>query len=185
MNDSAAARRVLRAALATDLAAFLERAFREIEQGETLLLHPYVEFLCAELMRVEAGDERRLILNLPPRHLKSLLTSVAFPAFLLGRDPRLRIAVVSHSQSLARLFASQCHRTVSSYWYRKVFPETRLQADRNSAIDFETTAGGGRYAASFDTGVTGRGFDVTILDDPLSAHDARSAVERTRKLDLS
>ena len=98
MNDSAAARRVLRAALATDLVAFLERAFREIEPDKTLLLHPYVEFLCAELMRVAAGDERRLILNLPPRHLKSILASVAFPAFLLGRDPRLRIAVVSHSQ---------------------------------------------------------------------------------------
>jgi len=180
MNDSAAARRVLRAALATDLVAFLERAFREIERGKTLLLHPYVEFLCAELMRVAAGDERRLILNLPPRHLKSILASIVFPAFLLGRDPRLRIAVVSHSQSLARSLASPCHRTVSSDWYQEVFPQTRLRADRNSAIDFETTAGGGRYAASFDTGITGRGFDLIVVDDPLSAHDARSAVERER-----
>jgi predicted phage terminase large subunit-like protein len=180
MNDSGAARRVLRAALATDLVAFLERAFREIEQGKTLLLHPYVEFLCAELMRVADGDERRLILNLPPRHLKSILASIVFPAFLLGRDPRLRIAVVSHSQSFARSLALPCHRTVSSGWYREVFPETRLRADRNSAIDFETTAGGGRYAASFETGITGRGFDVIIVDDPLSAHDARSPVERER-----
>lgn len=103
MNDSAAARRVLRAALATDLVAFLERAFRALEQDKTLLLHPYVEFLCAELMRVAAGGERRLILNLPPRHLKSILVSVVFPAFLLGRDPRLRIAVVSHSQDFAQI----------------------------------------------------------------------------------
>jgi hypothetical protein len=180
MNDSAAARRVLRAALATDLVAFLERAFRDIEQGKTLLLHPYVEFLCAELMRVEAGDERRLILNLPPRHLKSDLVSVVFPAFLLGRDPRLRIAVVSHSQALAGLFALRCRRTVSSNWYRKVFPLTRLQADRNSAIDFETTAGGGRYAASFKTGITGRGFNLIVIDAPLSAQDARSDAERER-----
>jgi predicted phage terminase large subunit-like protein len=179
-NDSAATRRVLRVALATNLVAFLERAFRDIEPDKTLLLHPYVELLCAELMRVADGIERRLILNLPPRHLKSILASVAFPAFLLGSDPRLRIAVVSHSQSLARSLASPCHRTVSSDWYQEVFPETRLRADRNSAIDFETTAGGGRYAASFDTGITGRGFDVIIVDDPLSAHDARSPVERER-----
>jgi predicted phage terminase large subunit-like protein len=178
MPDSAAARRVLRAVLATDLVAFLERAFREIEPGKTLLLHPYVESLCAELMKVAAGVERRLILNLPPRHLKSLLTSVAFPAFLLGLDPRKRIAVVSHSQDLARVFALQCHRTVSSDWYRKVFPLTRLRA--NSAIDFETTAGGRRYAASFQTGITGRGFDLIVIDDPLSAHDARSDAERER-----
>ena len=174
------ARRVLLAALATDLVAFLERAFRDIEPGKTLLLHPYVEFLCAELMRVEAGVETRLILNLPPRHLKSVLVSVAFPAFLLGRDPRLRIAVVSHSQDLARVFALRCRRTVSSNWYRKVFPQTRLRADRNSAIDFETTAGGGRYAASFQTGITGRGFDLIVIDDPLSAQDARSDAERER-----
>ena len=180
MNDSAAARRVLRAALATDLVAFLERAFREIDPRNTLLLHPYVEFLCAELMQVASGDERRLILNLPPRHLKSNLASVAFPAFLLGRDPHRRIAVVSHSQSIARDLALRCHRTVSSHWYQEVFPQTSLRADRNSAIDFETTAGGGRYAASFDTGITGRGFDVIIVDDPLSAHDARSAAERER-----
>jgi hypothetical protein len=61
MHDSAVARRVLRAALATDLVAFLERAFREIDPDKKLLLHPYVEFLCAELMRVAAGDERRLM----------------------------------------------------------------------------------------------------------------------------
>ena len=180
MNDRAAARRVLRVALATDLVAFLERVFREIEPGKTLLLHPYVEFLCAELMRVAAGVEWRLILNLPPRHLKSILTSVAFPAFLLGLDPRLRIAVVSHSQDLARVFALKCHRTVSSNWYRKVFPQTRLRADQHSAIDFETTAGGGRYAASFKTGITGRGFDLIVIDDPLSAQDARSDAERER-----
>ena len=180
MNDIDAARRVLRAALATDLVAFLERAFREIEQGKTLLLRPYVEFLCAELMRVAAGGERRLILNLPPRHLKSILASVAFPAFLLGRDPRRRIAVVSHSQDFARKLALPCHRTVSSDWYREVFPQTRLRADRNSAIDFETTAGGGRYAASFETGITGRGFDLIVIDDPLSAQDARSDAERER-----
>jgi predicted phage terminase large subunit-like protein len=180
MNDSAAARRVLRAALAIDLVAFLQRAFREIEPGKTLLLHPYVEFLCAELMRVAAGQERRLILNLPPRHLKSILASVAFPAFLLGRDPRLRIAVVSHSQDFARKLALPCHRTVSSDWYREVFPQRRLRADRNSAVDFETTAGGGRYAASFETGITGRGFDLIVIDDPLSAQDARSDAERER-----
>ena len=131
-------------------------------------------------MRIEAGDETRLILNLPPRHLKSILVSVVFPAFLLGRDPRKCIAVVSHSQDLARLFALQCHRTVSSNWYREVFPRTLLRADRNSAIDFETTAGGRRYAASFKTGITGRGFDLIVIDDPLSAQDARSDAERER-----
>ena len=131
-------------------------------------------------MRVADGDERRLILNLPPRHLKSILASIVFPAFLLGRDPRLRIAVISHSQSLARSLALPCHRILSSNWYQEVFPQTSLRADRNSAIDFETTAGGGRYAASFETGITGRGFDVIIVDDPLSAHDARSPVERER-----
>jgi predicted phage terminase large subunit-like protein len=180
MNDIAAARRALRAVLAHDLSAFLERAFRELDPRNTLHINPYVEVLCQELMRVAAGQERRFILNLPPRHLKSILVSIVFPAFLIGRDPRLRVAVVSHGQSLARALALPCHRMIMSDWYQEVFPETRLRADRGGAMDFETTEGGGRYAASFDTGITGRGFDFIVVDDPLSAHDARSAAERER-----
>jgi hypothetical protein len=156
MTNHVPLRRVLRAAIATDLTTFVERAFRDLDPRTTLQLAPYVRYLVAALMAVKDGRERRLIINLPPRHLKSILASIAFPAWLLGRDPRLRIAVISHSQSLARDFAVKSHRLVISDWYNEVFPRTRLATDRSGAMDFETTVGGGRYAASLDTGVTGR-----------------------------
>jgi predicted phage terminase large subunit-like protein len=173
-------RRVLRAALVKDLTAFVERAFRDLDSRTPLRLAPYTEYLTGALIEVEEGRQRRVIINLPPRHLKSILASIVFPAWLLGRDPRLRIAVISHSQSLARDLAVKSHRLVVSDWYREVFPRTRLATDRSSVMDFETTAGGGRYAASLDTGVTGRGFDLIIVDDPLAAQDARSPAERER-----
>jgi len=176
-------RRVFNAMLTTDLTAFLERSYRAVDSRNTLSLAPYVQYLLAELLEVVRGAERRLIINLPPRHLKSILTSIVLPAWLLGRDPALRIGVFSHSQSLARDLALRTLSVLTSDWYGEAFPRTVFRNDRSGAMDFETTAGGGRYAASFDTGVTGRGFDFIIVDDPLSAHDVRSRAERERVRD--
>jgi predicted phage terminase large subunit-like protein len=178
MSGKISDRIVLNALLATNLLGFLQRAFRDLVPGEHLIIAPFVELLVAELLQVATEESRRSIVNLPPRHLKSLLISVVFPAWLLGRDPRLRIAVISHSQSLARDLALRTLRVVQARWYREVFPAMQLRSDRSGATDFETIEGGGRYAASLDTGVTGRGFNLIIVDDPLSAQNARSAAER-------
>jgi predicted phage terminase large subunit-like protein len=178
MMEQTALCRAWRGILATDLYAFLERAFRDIDKRLNLIPAPYVELLTQALSDVALGKELRLIINLPPRHLKSVIASVAFPAWLLGNDPSKRIAVISHSQSLANDLAIRCHRLTEMSWYRENFPSMRLAPDRNRTLDFETTQGGGRFAASMDTGVTGRGFDVIIIDDPLSAQDARSEAAR-------
>lgn len=170
--------RAFRAALAADLIAFLEKVFPDIDPRVELQIADYVLYLNEVLQRVTTGQETRVIINLPPRHLKSILISVVWPAWLLGRDPSTRIAVVSHSQALARDLGLKTLRLVESDLYREVFSRTVLRPDRQQAIDFETTESGGRYAASFATGVTGRGFNVIIVDDPISAHAVRSAVER-------
>jgi len=178
MNEKPALHRALRGALSTDFYAFFERAFRDIDQRLNLVPARYIELLTQTLTDVAHGKRLRAIINLPPRHLKSLIASVAFPAWLLGNDPTKRIAVISHSQSLASDLAIRCHRIMEAGWYRDIFPMTRLAADRNRRLDFETDQGGGRFAASIDTGVTGRGFDVIIIDDPLSAQDASSDTAR-------
>ena len=170
--------KIFRAALAADLLAFLEKAFPEIDPRADLQLADYVLYLDDVLQRVTAGQETRVIINLPPRHLKSVLISVVWPAWLLGRDPSTRIAVVSHSQPLARDLGLRTLRLMESEIYQQIFPRTVLSGDRQKADDFETIEHGGRYAASFATGVTGRGFNTIIVDDPISAHAARSSVER-------
>lgn len=167
---------IFRSAMKADLLAFLEGAFPVVDNRWQLELAPYLEYLVSELTGVAHGVETRLIINLPPRHLKSVLVSIVFVAWLLGRDPKLRIGVVSHSQALAADLASKTLQLIDSDFYRKVFPGLRLR-DRKT-MDFVTTHGGGRYAASFETGITGRGFDIIIIDDPISAHHVKSERER-------
>ena len=110
-------RDLLIAILHEDFLAFVERAFAEVEPRVTLAVEDYIRLLAHELTALAAGDTKRLILSLPPRHLKSLLTSVFLPAWMLGRDPRLRFIIVSHQMDLATLFsrlisANYCERLV-------------------------------------------------------------------------
>jgi hypothetical protein len=90
---------------------------------------------------VREGRIRRLIINVPPRHLKSHLASVAFPAWCLGHEPGLQIVCASYAQDLADKLSRDCRHTLAGDWYRQVFP-TRLSAQRQAASEFETTAQG-------------------------------------------
>ena len=171
--------RIYRAVMKADLQSFLEGAFPVVDNRWDLEIAPYLEYLVSELTGVAEGRQTRLIINLPPRHLKSVLTSIVFVAWLLGRDPKLRIAVISHSQGLASDLASKTLQLINSDFYRRAFPSLRLRDNGRKAMDFVTTDGGGRYAASFETGVTGRGFDIIIIDDPISAHHVKSEKERS------
>jgi hypothetical protein len=93
------------------------------------------------------GKIRRLIINLPPRHLKSLMASIAFPAWCLGRDPSTQILCVSYAQDLADKLARDCRSIMVSPWYRQIF-RTRLAAHRNAVQEFITTRQGYRLATS-------------------------------------
>lgn len=161
-----------------DLQAFLEGAFPVVDGRWALEIAPYLEYLVSELTGVAEGHDTRLIVNLPPRHLKSVLTSIVFVAWLLGRNPKLRIAVISHSQALASDLASKTLQLINSDFYQRAFPRFQLRDNGRKAMDFVTVEGGGRYAASFETGITGRGFDMIIIDDPISAHHVKSDKER-------
>jgi predicted phage terminase large subunit-like protein len=169
----------LRAVMKNDLQAFLEGAFPVVDNRWSLDVAPYLEYLVSELTEVAEGRTTRLIVNLPPRHLKSVLISVVLVAWVLGRDPKHRIAVISHSQALAADLASKTMQLVTSDFYQRVFPNLHLRDNGRKVMDFVTTGGGGRYAASFETGITGRGFDLIIIDDPISAHHVRSEKERS------
>jgi predicted phage terminase large subunit-like protein len=114
----------------------------------------------------------RLTINQPPRSGKSICASVAYPAWLLGHDPTLRIIVVSHSNDLAGDLHGQFRRVLESDWYQRLFPDTILSKD--TALEAVTTVGGGRYATSTEGSLTGRGADLIIIDDPHKAEEAHS-----------
>jgi predicted phage terminase large subunit-like protein len=165
------------AALRRDFASFAGRAFRQLHPRAPLAMNWHVELVAAKLAQVLAGDSRRLIVNLPPRHLKSHLASVALPAWWLGHRPDATILCVSYAQELAEKLSRDCRHVVASRWYRRIFP-TRLSPRRNAVAEFETTAQGSRLASSVGGVVTGRGADLIVIDDPLKAEEAPSRARR-------
>jgi hypothetical protein len=173
-------RELLNAVYKRDLYSFVQCSFGVMEPGNRFMPAVYLELLCAALMQVDIRVVTRLIVNMPPRHLKSIVTSVVLPAWLLMRDPKIKIAVICHSDMLANDLASKCKRLIDSDDYRQIAPQVRIRRDRDRRMDFETTRGGGVYFASIASGITGRGFDHIILDDPIAANDAQSAAERDR-----
>jgi hypothetical protein len=159
------------AQLRLDFAAFAQRCFRELNPLTAFAMNWHVEVLSAKLTAVRAGQIRRLIINVPPRYLKSLLGSVAFPAWCLGREPGTQILCVSYAQDLADKLARDCRRIMLTDWYQRAFP-TRLSPQRQAVPEFETTAQGCRLATSVGGVLTGRGADLIIIDDPLKPEEA-------------
>jgi hypothetical protein len=110
-------------------------------------------------MALRKGHIRRLIINMPPRYLKSLLASVAFPAWCLGHDPAAQILCVSYAQELADKLSRDCRRILASDWYLRIFP-TRLSPERQAVPEFETTAQGRRLAISVGGVLTAHGLET-------------------------
>lgn len=157
--------------------AFVERAFYELNPQARLLTAPYIEVMAAKLDACRQGKIKRLIINLPPRYLKSLCASVAFIAWLLGHRPATQIICASYGQDLADKLALDSRKLMSCDWYRSLFP-TRLAAEKKAVNDFMTTEQGGRMSTSVGGVLTGRGADFIIIDDPLKPDEALSETGR-------
>ena len=115
---------------------------------------------------------------MPPRNLKSICASVAFPAWALGRNPAKRIVCVSYAADLAVKLSRDCRLVMESDWYRNAFPMARLAKDKNNEHEFETSGHGSRYATSVGGALTGRGGDIIVIDDPIKPTDAMSKAVR-------
>jgi predicted phage terminase large subunit-like protein len=161
-----------------DLSAFIHRSFLELEPQTRFLPNWHIEVIAAKLEEVRRGRCKRLIVNVPPRHLKSHAISIAFPAWLLGHEPGKQILCASYAQDFSDALARKSRALMTSPFYQAVF-DTRLSIGREAVSDFETTAGGNRLATSTGGVLTGRGADVIIVDDPLKADDAQSDARRS------
>jgi predicted phage terminase large subunit-like protein len=160
-----------------DFATFAMRCFHDLNPQTRLAMNWHLRVIAAKLTAVREGKIRRLIINLPPRHLKSLLASIAFPAWCLGHDPSAQILSVSYAQDLADKLARDCRSIMMSPWYRKIFP-TRLAPHRHAVQEFITTRQGYRLATSTGGVLTGRGADIIVIDDPLKPEEALSEAQR-------
>jgi hypothetical protein len=173
---------LLRAVLRTDLYAFTQKAFETVVPGVTFSRNWSTQAVTHALERVVRGETTRLIINIPPRHLKSICASVALPAFLLGHDPTKKIISVSYSDDLAVKFSNDCRAVMQSEWYKRTFPHTQIDRAKNTETEFRTTKRGYRLATSVGGTLTGRGGDVIIIDDPIKPQDAQSEATRNKTI---
>src|SRR5262244_3728544 len=165
------------AVLRSDLSFFAQRCFAELNLQAAFAMNWHIDVIAAKLTAVRDGKIRRLIINLPPRHLKSLMASIAFPAWCLGHDPSAQILCVSYAQDLADKLARDCRSIMMRPWYRRLFL-TRLAPHRHAVQEFITTRQGYRLATSTGGVLTGRGADFIMIDDPLKPEEALSTAQR-------
>jgi len=135
--------------------------------------------IAEQFNRLAKGEINRLIVNMPPRHTKSEFASFLLPAWMIGRNPKLKIIQTTHTAELAIRFGRKAKTLIDSEDYRKIF-QTRLREDSQAAGRWETDQGGEYFAAGVGGAITGRGADLLIIDDPHSEQDALNpeALER-------
>jgi predicted phage terminase large subunit-like protein len=148
-----------------DLIAFCKKMMPEFIVGE------HHRLLADILMSLEAGDKDRVCVNMPPRHGKSQLVSIFFPAWVLGRDPTKKVMMVSHTTDLAVDFGRKVRNLIATDAYKDVFPVTELAKDSKSAGRWNTNLGGEYYACGIGSALAGRGADLLLIDDPHSEQD--------------
>lgn len=125
--------------------------------------------------RVANGTNKRLIINMPPRHTKSEFASYLLPAWFLGQFPNKKVIQTSHTAELAVGFGRKVRNLVNQAEYKDIFPSTALQADSKAAGRWNTSKGGDYFAIGVGGAVTGKGADLLIIDDPHSEQEATLA----------
>ena len=179
LNPDVPMERYLEAGCRNDFLSFVRACFHTLNPNTPLLMNWHISALTYELELILRGESRRLIVNEPPRSLKSLVCSIAFPAFLLGHDPTKRIIVVSYSIDLAVKLSNDFRIIVNSPWYRALFPMMRISPIKNTELEIATDQYGYRLATSLDGSMVGRGATHIIIDDYLKPSDAPYETKRT------
>ena len=168
----------LDAATSQDFLLFLRRSLLTVNPGGRYSHNWHIAAIAEYLHAAARGEITRLVINLPPRMLKSTTISVAWPAWLLGQNPRQRLMVASYAQALATKHSTDCRLVMQSDWYRRIFPETQLSDEQNEKDRFATTQRGQRLAVSVGGAAVGEGGNILIVDDPLNPLQATHVNQR-------
>lgn len=160
-----------------DFHSFTQFAFHCINPGSPYQDNWHVQLIADYLTQVAKGNIKRLIINLPPRMLKSHCTSVSFVAWMLGRDPRKKILCLHASSALGKDLEEDFLRVMQNPRYRALFEQTRLT---ESGRKLQTNFGGYRQCLTMETKLTGIGADIIIVDDPISTLDASDDILRAQ-----
>ena len=157
----------------SDFMAFVKHVWPEFIEGS------HHKIVAEKFNQLAEGKLKRLIINMPPRHTKSEFASFLLPAWMVGRNPKLKIIQSTNTTELSVRFGRKAKALIDSEEYQNVF-KTRLREDSQAAGKWETEGGGEYYAAGVGSAITGRGADLLIIDDPHSEQDAmnKEAMDR-------
>ena len=159
--------------------AFVHAAFKVVHSDKRLQHNWHIDVVCGYLQGIAEGRKpRRLVLNMPPRSLKTFIVSVCLPAWLLLRDPTLEIIVVSYADEFSRKPAREFRDLMESPLMWRLSRGDLGIARKATETEYETYQSGGRYATSVGGTLTGRGADYLIIDDPMKADEAHSDAAR-------
>ena len=163
---------------------FSLEAFKVLHNGEPMLENWHIKYLC-DVLQIEAKRivdkeprKQHLLINVPPRTLKSELVNVFFSVYLWVLDDSLQFISSSYSSTLSVALSVQARRLILSDWFKQHFPHVTLSVDEKQKTKFSTPTGGLRYATSTGGSITGMGGDVIVIDDPQNPQNARSDKER-------
>ena len=152
----------------TNFLKFVKQVWPEFVEGSHHIK------IAEKFQALAEGKIKRLIVNMPPRHTKSEFASFLFPAWMMGRDPRLKIIQTTHTAELSYRFGRKVRNLMEENAFQDIFDDLQLSQDSKAAGRWETNKGGEYFAAGVGGAITGRGADLLIIDDPHSEQDALS-----------
>ena len=159
---------VIRAKAQVDFMAFVKHVYDGFIEGD------HHKKIAQKFEKLAKNPGSRIIVNMPPRHTKSEFASYMLPAWLIGKNPALKIIQTTHTAELAVRFGRKVRNLMELDVYKAIFPDVELRIDSKAAGRWETEQGGEYYAAGVGGAITGRGADLLIIDDPHSEQDALS-----------
>jgi predicted phage terminase large subunit-like protein len=166
------------------LKEFIKNCWQTIEPGREFYDNWHIDAVSEHLQAVVDGKVKRLIINIPPRHMKSISVAVALPAWTWTIQPQKRFLFASYAASLSIRDSVKCRRLIDSQWYQDHFGGVfNLTSDQNQKQRFENNQTGYRIATSVDGALTGEGGDIIVVDDPHNVREAESSAVRESVLD--
>ncbi|NOT61557.1 MAG: terminase, partial [Acidobacteria bacterium] len=174
----------LRSGQRISLRDYARQAWHVVEPATPYIHGWHIDAICDHLSAVTDGHILRLLINIPPRHMKSLLISVFWPTWAWTRKPDIRWLYSSYSLSLSKRDSLKCRRVIDSPWYQERWGDVyQLASDQNEKLRFENDHSGYRLATSVAGTNTGEGGDIVVIDDPHNAKQAESEAKREDALE--
>ena len=166
------------------MSEFIAQAWHVVEPGTKFVNGWHIGAICEHLEAVTRGEIRNLIINMPPRHMKSLTVSVFWPMWVWSWWPEARWLFSSYADTLATRDSLKCRRIIQSKWYQDNWGDMfQLTSDQNQKTRFENDKTGYRVSSGVGGMSTGEGGDFIVVDDPIKAIDATSKAVRQSVID--